>query len=225
MNLGIKLLISILLGYCFGIFKTGYFLGKLYNVDVSSQGSGNTGMTNTMRVMGKKVGLWAFLGDTLKCIIPIIITFFLFGKGTEHETLFLMVTGLGAVLGDMFPFYLNFNGGKGVSSMSGIILSFMFLTFDWKYTVLGLVVFFTTMFVTRYVSVASMTLMTMFLVELIVWGQMNMVYSLSRNKSHDHIWIYLIAFVLVVLVFVRHKANIKRLLNGTENKIGQKKEA
>lgn len=223
MSLAVKLIVSVLLGYCFGVFKTGHFLGKLYNEDLSTKGSGNTGMTNTMRVLGKKVGLIAFLGDTLKAIIPILITFFAFGKGTTHVTLFIMITGLGAILGDMFPFYLNFNGGKGVSSTSGVILSLMFITGDWKFTVLGLAIFFTTMFVTKYVSVASMVLMSMFFLEMVIWGQLGFVYSLKGSK--DNIWVYLITLIIVVLIFVRHKANIKRLLNGTENKIGRKKEA
>lgn len=212
-----------MIGYLFGVFKTGYFLGKLYNVDVRSKGSGNSGMTNTMRVMGKKVGIIAFLGDTLKCIIPIVITYFVFGR-PDHVGLFLYITGLGAVLGDMFPFYLNFNGGKGVSSTAGIVLSLLFVTFDWKFTVLGLVVFFTTMFVTKYVSLASLTLMVSIVIETIVWGQMGLIRCLQKSPQ-DRIVVYIVVVILMVLSFVRHRSNIQRLINGTENKIGQKKEA
>ena len=145
-----KLAVSLILGYVFGMFKTGPVLAKLHGVDLSKTGSGNSGMTNTMRALGKSVGIWAFVGDTLKVIIPAFITYFVFAKQGhsfpqgEHVCLFILVTSFGAILGDMFPFYNGFKGGKGVSSMSGMVLSILFITGDWKFTVLGLAVFFST---------------------------------------------------------------------------------
>ena len=222
-----KLAISLLMGYIFGLFKTGPVLAKLHNVDLSKTGSGNSGMTNTMRALGKGVGIFAFVGDSLKCIIPVFITYFMFAKNGhsysngEHVCLFIVVTSFGAILGDMFPFYNGFNGGKGISSISGMVLSFLFLTFDWKYTALGLAVFFVTMFTTRYVSVASLTLVFSIFVEFVVWGQLNMVKSLKNPE--DKIFVYIILFIIFILAVIRHKENIKRLMNGTENKIRQKK--
>ncbi|MBP5772943.1 MAG: glycerol-3-phosphate 1-O-acyltransferase PlsY [Eubacterium sp.] len=224
-----KLIISFIIGYVFGMFKTGPVLAKVRGIDLSKTGSGNTGMTNTMRALGKKVGIWAFVGDTLKIIIPVFITYFLFAKcghpypQGEHVCLFLMVTSFGGILGDMFPFYNGFKGGKGVSSYSGMVLTLLFLTGDWKFTVLGLAVFFTTMFITRYVSVGSLVLIVSIFIEFVVWGQLNMIYSLEKNPE-DRIYIYIIVFIIMVLVFIRHRENLKRLANGTENKIGQKKE-
>ena len=215
------------MGYVFGMFKTGPVLAKLHGVDLSKTGSGNSGMTNTMRALGKGIGIWAFVGDTLKVIIPAFIAYFAFAKQGqpfpqgEHVCLFIMVTSFGAILGDMFPFYNGFKGGKGVSSMSGMVLSILFITGDWKFTVLGLAVFFSTMFITRYVSVGSMVLAVSIFIEFVVWGQMNMIYSLKNPE--DRIYIYIIVFIIMVLVFIRHSENLKRLANGTENKIGSKK--
>ena len=223
-----KLAVSFIIGYVFGMFKTGPVLAKVRGVDLSKTGSGNSGMTNTMRALGKKIGIWAYVGDTLKVIIPAFITYFAFAKcgqpysQGEHVCLFIMVTSFGGILGDMFPFYNGFKGGKGVSSVSGMVLSLLFITGDWKFTILGLAVFFSTMFVTRYVSVGSMVLAVSIFIEFVVWGQMNMIYSLKNPE--DRIYIYIIVFIIMVLVFVRHSENIMRLKNGTENKIGQKKE-
>lgn len=225
-----KLIVSFVIGYVFGMFKTGPVLAKVRGIDLSKTGSGNTGMTNTMRALGKKVGIWAFVGDTLKIIFPAFITYFLFAKcghpypTGEHVCLFIMVTSFGGILGDMFPFYNGFKGGKGVSSYSGMVLTLLFLTGDWKFTALGLVIFFTTMFITRYVSVGSLVLIVSIFIEFIVWGQMDMIYSLRCPEDcGDRIYIYIIVFIIMVLVFIRHAENIKRLANGTENKIGQKK--
>ncbi len=226
-----QLIISFVIGYLFGMFKTGPVLAKIRGVDLSKTGSGNTGMTNTMRALGRKVGIWAFVGDALKVIIPVFITYFLFAKSGQpyphgvHVLAFIIVTGFGGILGDMFPFYNGFKGGKGVSSTSGMILSILFLTGDWKFTVLGLAVFFTTIIITRYVSVGSLVLIVSIFIEFVVWGQLNMIYSLDKNASiKERLLIYGIIFVIMVLMFIRHRDNLKRLVNGTENKIGQKKE-
>ena len=79
------------------------------------------------------------------------------------------------------------------------------------------------MFITRYVSVGSLVLIVSIFIEFVVWGQLNMIYSLEKNPE-DRIYIYIIVFIIMVLVFIRHRENLKRLANGTENKIGQKKE-
>lgn len=223
-----KLVISFIIGYVFGMFKTGPVLAKARGVDLSQVASGNSGMTNTMRALGKKVGFLAFVGDTLKIIIPAFITYFVFAKcgqpypHGEHVCLFIIVTSFGGILGDMFPLYNGFKGGKGVSSYSGMVLTLLFLTGDWKFTVVGLIVFFTTMFVTRYVSVGSLVLIVSIFIEFVVWGQLDMIYSLKNPE--DRIYIYIIVFLIMVFVFIRHAENLKRLANGTENKIGQKKE-
>ncbi len=81
------------------------------------------------------------------------------------------------------------------------------------------------MFITRYVSVGSLTLVVSIFIEFVVWGQLNMIYSLDKNASvKERLFIYGILFIIMILMFIRHRDNLKRLANGTENKIGQKKE-
>ena len=131
-----------------------------------------------------------------------------------------LYTGLGVVLGHNFPFYMHFKGGKGIAASSGVIFSLVF--FDWKFLALGFCTFFVALAVSKYVSFSSLCLMTGFFIEMIVWGQLNMVHHLNADEKVEA---YILVGIMTVLSFIRHKDNIKRLANGTERKIGQKKEA
>ena len=129
--------------------------------------------------------------------------------------------GIGnAILGHNFPFYMNFKGGKGIAASAGLIFALAF--FDWKFLALGFCTFFIALIITKYVSFSSLCLMTGFLIEFIVWGQLGMVHNL---ESQDKVEAYILVGFLTALSYIRHKENIKRLINGTERKIGQKKEA
>lgn len=95
--------LCLVIGYVFGMFQTAVLYGKMKGVDIRSVGSGNAGTTNTLRVMGTKAGLIVLLGDMLKCILAIVITFFLFSKGNpEYKYLFMIYTAAGCVLGHDF---------------------------------------------------------------------------------------------------------------------------
>lgn len=213
--------ICIVLGYFFGLIEMGYILGKINKIDIRDFGSGNSGTTNTMRVLGKKAGFITFFVDALKAVFCGILVYILFHRtcGNIMFILFLY-SGLGVVLGHNFPFYMKFKGGKGIAASAGILASLA--AFDWKFVVLGFCVFFISLFITKYVSFSSLMLMGSFLIELIVWGQLGMVHNL---KPENRIEAYVIVAIMTVLAFIRHKENIKRLINGTERKIGEKKEA
>ena len=192
----------------------------MHHIDIREHGSGNSGTTNAMRTLGKKFGFITYFGDALKAVFAIILTFCVFGNEYGGHMLIALYTGLGVILGHNFPFYMNFKGGKGIAASSGVIFALAF--FDWKFVVLGFCTFFIALALTKYVSFSSLCLMTGFLIEMIVWGQLGMVHHLNKG---DKIEAYLLVFIMTLLSFVRHKDNIKRLANGTERKIGEKKEA
>ena len=117
-------LISILIGYLFGLFETGYFYGKMYGIDIRKQGSGNSGATNTLRTLGKKAGIITCLGDILKTVLAVIVARAIFKDRYPDGVMLLgLYAGFGAVLGHNFPFYLKFKGGKGVACTGGTVLA------------------------------------------------------------------------------------------------------
>ena len=109
------------MGYCFGLFQTGYIYGEKHGVDIRTQGSGNAGTTNTLRVLGWKAGLITFLGDLFKAIFAVLLIRFIFiGKYPDAVKILELYAGFGAVLGHNFPFYLKFKGGKGIAQFRQI---------------------------------------------------------------------------------------------------------
>ncbi len=203
-------IICLLIGYVFGLFQTGYFYGLTKHIDIRKYGSGNAGTTNTLRTLGWKAGIITFFGDCLKCVAAVMLVRFIF-KENEFVSLFAMYAGMGVVLGHNYPVYMNFKGGKGIAATAGLILAtnpIMFL--------IVAVIFAAIVLTTRYVSLGSLVVMVVFMIEVVVYGQMG-GFALTGAALYE---IYAIALFLAVLGFVRHKANIKRLLSGTENKFG-----
>ena len=94
----------ILIGYAFGLLQTAFILGKIKGIDIRKHGSGNSGTTNTLRVLGTKAGLLVFLGDCVKAILAILLTLYLFKDGSLQTELVKLYTGLGVILGHNFPF-------------------------------------------------------------------------------------------------------------------------
>ena len=214
-------ILCIIIGYVFGLFQTGFIIGKIHNIDIREYGSGNSGTTNAMRTLGKKYGFITYFGDALKAVFAVILTYFVFRDiCSGHMMVIALYTGLGVVLGHNFPFYMHFKGGKGIAASSGVIFSLVF--FDWKFLALGFCTFFVALAVSKYVSFSSLCLMTGFFIEMIVWGQLDMVHHLNADEKVEA---YILVGIMTALSFIRHKDNIKRLANGTERKIGQKKEA
>lgn len=203
-------IICLLIGYVFGLIQTGYFYGLTKHIDIRKYGSGNAGTTNTLRTLGWKAGVITFFGDCMKCVAAVVVVRLIF---KEHALLSLlaMYAGMGVVLGHNYPVYMNFKGGKGIAATAGLILAtnpVMFL--------IVAVVFAAIVLKTRYVSLGSLVVMVVFMIEVVVYGQMG-GFALTGAPLFE---IYAIALFLAVLGFVRHKANIKRLMSGTENKFG-----
>jgi glycerol-3-phosphate acyltransferase PlsY len=199
-----KILICLILGYVFGCFSTGYVVGKANNIDIRNYGSGNAGTTNALRTLGWKAGLVTFLGDAFKAVIPILLVRFLLYPNDNLADLLPLYTGLGVVLGHNFPVWLRFKGGKGIAATGGVMLAF-----DWRLAIVALFIFIIVVAVTRYVSLGSLLISLMFPVWVLIWYPGN-------------IHMLIVSLIFTISAFYKHHANIKRLLNGTENKIGQK---
>lgn len=189
---------TLFLSYLIGSLSFALVVGKLfYKTDIRGYGSGNLGATNTFRVLGKKAGLIVAVADLLKgtfaCLLPQIF----------NSTVNPIICGLLAILGHVFPVFAGFKGGKAVATSTGVLLFLTPLG-----TLTGFVVFKLTLILSKYVSLSSM-----------LAGIAIFIYSLIFE---DKVIIALSLFISV-LVIILHRQNIKRIIKGTENKIGKKK--
>ncbi|MDD5936310.1 MAG: glycerol-3-phosphate 1-O-acyltransferase PlsY [Clostridiales bacterium] len=202
----LRIVICLITGYAFGCFSTGYMVSKIYHVDIRKYGSGNVGTTNALRTLGWKAGAITFIGDFLKAIIPILLFRELIFKDCDYRQLLAIYAGFGVVLGHNYPFWLKFKGGKGIAVTSGVMAAIDPLSIPFF-----AVIFLVAVIITRYVSVGSLCIASMFPTWIAI-----------RYPGEIHMLIIAVLFALSA--FYRHRANIKRLMNGTENKIGQKAE-
>lgn len=206
-------IICLAIGYVCGLLQTGYLVGKMNHVDIRKEGSGNAGSTNALRVMGWKAGAMTFAGDVIKCLAAVLIARYLY-RDTEYVPLLAMYAGMGATLGHNFPFYLKFKGGKGIAVLAGLVLATGFVMVP-----IPLTAFLIAVLLTRYVSLGSLLASSMFFLEVLFYGQLGGFDMAFRYRME----LYVLVFLLMVLAWVRHKENIKRLLAGTENPFRSKK--
>ena len=213
-------IICLIIGYIFGnVFQAGYWFGRFHHIDIRNYGSGNAGTTNVTRTLGKKAGIITYLIDTFKAVFAALLVHFTVGRGSENEMLLFLYSGFGVVLGHNFPFYLKFKGGKGIAATSGVVLSlFLFPKHCWILTILGILTFGGVTIISKYVSLGSLVFVSTFFIEMVIYGTLGWL-PLSGMALYEA---YGIVFVLAALAFVRHRANIKRLLSGTERRIGAK---
>lgn len=192
--------IVLVISYLIGSISGSFILGKLLlKKDVRNYGSGNAGTTNAMRVFGKKIGILTFIIDMLKGILVVLLL-----KKFFPEYLFLGV--LFCVLGHDFPFYMKFKGGKGVATSLGA-----FILISIKLTFIPGIIMLISLLSIKIVSLSSILFLLALLVSYIGFGS----YSLSEN---------IVIVIICLLSIVRHKSNIKRLIEGKELKIGGRNE-
>ena len=205
MNDVMKLLLTLVIGYLLGSISTGVILSCVFgHKDIRSQGSGNSGTTNMLRVMGKKFALLTFAGDLLKGIVAVLI-----GKALLGTQAGEIVGAFGAILGHNFPLYFGFKGGKGIATSFGCLL----IVFPLQ-TLCAFGVFLLLVATTRYVSAGSLG------------AAVTLPFFIMFTTPCDPvIWCSVIAICL--LAIWRHYPNIKRLMNHTESKLsfGKKKSA
>lgn len=169
-------IICLAAGYLFGLLQTGYMYGRMNKIDIRNYGSGNSGTTNALRVLGMKAGAIVFFGDFLKAFIPCVLVRILFKDQPETAFLLVLYTGLGVILGHNYPFYLNFKGGKGIAATAGLIVAL-----DLRLMVVTLVAFVLIVAVTRFVSLGSLVVATIFLAWMIVM-EVRQLRCLSRTS-------------------------------------------
>ncbi len=211
-------IVCVLIGYVFGLFQTGYIYGRMKGIDIREHGSGNAGTTNALRTLGKKAGAITLLGDCFKCVLAVAVVRTFLGNGYADGNMGVllgMYAALGVILGHNFPFYLNFHGGKGIASTAGILLSL-----DPLLTLIALVIFVGAVALTRYVSLGSILVAFELLMGVIVYGVLG-----KWGLAPEHLYeMYGITAFLTCMAVYQHRANIKRLLSGTERKIGERAE-
>lgn len=206
MNL-FNLIFSFFLAYLLGSIPTSFIMGRLIKgIDIRNFGSGNVGATNALRVLGTKIGIITLIIDIGKGILAVHL-----GKlmNPEYSNLMLIGFGLAAILGHIFTIFLNFRGGKGVATSAGVFIALIPVPL-----VFALLIFVLSVWISRYVSLGSiLAALTLFIIELII--------NLKNHFAEFEILIFV--FLITVFIVLRHKANIKRLLAGNENKISFKK--
>jgi len=210
MNENLLLIAGGVLAYLMGSFSSAVWIGKwFYNTDVRTQGSGNAGATNTIRVLGTKAGVIVMILDIVKAWGAVKLATVFAGDGLDESQLinYQIIVGALAVLGHVFPVFTGFKGGKGVASLVGVIIAlyspYIFLL------VLG---WFALVFiVTRYVSLGSITASILFAVlAIFVFREQNT-------------YLIILASLIAVFIPLTHHNNIKRLLKGEENKLSFRK--
>ncbi|MCR5388288.1 MAG: glycerol-3-phosphate 1-O-acyltransferase PlsY [Lachnospiraceae bacterium] len=203
-------IISLVIGYLFGNFLTGYIVSKIKKVDIQNEGSGNVGTTNSYRVMGRKAGIIVLLGDVLKVVIATLIVWFIY-KDTEPELsrLYMYYSAAGCVLGHCFPFFLKFKGGKGIACTAGLIVAVCPLAIP-----VCLIIFVGCVAITKYVSLGSVLVLISLFIQGLIFGYMGKIPVPAENTYE----VYLLLLFVAVIGIVKHRSNIKRLLSGTENK-------
>jgi len=196
-------LFTLLIGYTIGSFPTGYLAGKLIKgIDLRDIGSGSTGATNVLRHIGKGPAIIVFLIDVIKGIAPILIA-----RSLQLNDSFQVATGIASLIGHIWPIWLKWKGGKAVATGLGL-----FLGLSWTVGLSCLGIFLTVLTFSKIVSLASIlaALSLPILMYLSLYG--------GDQISNPYMWVSLLSMSIVIW---RHRSNIKRLINGTEPKIGQ----
>lgn len=204
-----------LAGYVIGSTPFGVIIARAKGVDLAVAGSGNVGATNVGRAVGRGWGYLCFLLDVAKGLAPVLLAWAVLHGSPDFPTALHQVAwlgaGCGAVLGHVFSFWLKFRGGKGVATSLGVVLGI------WPYLALpglaALGIWIAVTLIWRYVSLGSIAAAAAF-VPLFV------AFNCGRVSSLLPMLVFAVA--MVVLIIVRHRGNIRRLLSGTENKIGRK---
>lgn len=226
-----------LFAFLLGSVPFGLLIAKAYGVDIRQHGSGNIGATNVLRVIGKKPGITCLLLDALKGFLPVLLAVsvarypdfkhwlsidFLHSLvgapapvSRETAQLIHVLSGLAAILGHNYSPWIGFRGGKGIATSAGVILA-LYPPFGMCLVAVAWALLF---FTTRYVSVASMGA-AVILPLLTLWG------SWHHGRIQDGTWnksLFALSVAIAVLAVWRHRGNIRRLMDGTENRFERKK--
>jgi glycerol-3-phosphate acyltransferase PlsY len=197
-----------LVGYLVGSISSGYIVGRIYrNVDLRNVGSGSTGATNTFRTLGTGAGLLVAIFDILKGSLAVVFAQLVFPEGSAGRSLAEAIAAVGAVTGHCWPVTLRGRGGRGVATGFGALL--FVATPAWATAV---AFFAIALALTRMVSVSSLASVVGALIGYLVFS--------ATGWLHFNWWTLAFIVVAGVVVFIRHKANIERIVRGVEPRVG-----
>ncbi len=203
-------IIGPLISYFIGSIPFGFLIVKIVKgIDIRKTGSGNPGATNVARVLGKPYGIVVFVLDMLKGFLPVFLCDWLLG-GQGHS-LAVIFCGVGVICGHTFPVFLGFKGGKAAATGCGVFLWLTPLPL-----LISVFIWLMTVYISRYVSLGSMLSSITLVTSLILLG---------KDPFGQGLPLTLFSIFISALLIIRHTSNIKRLLNGTETKIGSKGKA
>lgn len=190
-----KDIIIVLICYLIGNISFSFLLTKLkLKKDIREFGSGNAGTTNVLRVLGKKYAVMVLIGDVLKGVVAVLI-----GKFFGSSQIVTILCGLAVVIGHNWPALMNFRGGKGIATSIGV-----FLMYDPIVALICIAIGIIIIAVSKYVSLGSISGMAIFPLVTLLF---------SRGTEN-----FIFAFIIAVIAIYKHRANIGRLIKGTENK-------
>lgn len=198
-------ILYLMLSYIIGSIPTGYWVVKLQKgIDIRTVGSGNIGATNVNRVMGIKWFIGVLIFDALKGYLPVFISGIIF----RDMPFMPILCGLLAIIGHTFTIFLNFKGGKGVATSLGVFLALAPISI-----ISSFIIFLFVLYLFKFVSLGSVIASALFPAFVFIYGETGYLNL-----------ILFFALINVVIIIYKHKENIRRLINGTENKFEIKKE-
>ena len=200
----INTILGLILAYLLGSIPTGLWIGQIFfKKNLREYGSGNTGTTNTFRILGKTAGTVTFAIDFLKGTLATLLPLLLHINGISP-----MIFGLLAVLGHTFPIFAEFKGGKAVATSAGVVLGFSPLFFSYL-----IIIFIVTLYLGSMISLASIVAAGFAILSLLIFPSLGIILS-----SYDLLFT-LIIILLASIILIRHRDNMERIKNKTENLI------
>lgn len=208
-------IIIAVIAYLIGSINFSIILSKrMAGFDIREKGSGNAGTTNMLRAVGKKAAVITLICDILKGVVSILIAV-LVGKIVKNldNALLVQLAGIFVIIGHTFPVFFKFKGGKGIATALGVLLMI-----NWQIGLICLIFALVLMALTKMVSVGSIAAAILFPI-LVAFIDQNYIVQTSNSN-----WSYLVFSIIVaLLVIFNHRANVQRILNGTENRLSFKK--
>ena len=229
----IFLFICAVISYLIGSLNSSIIMSRFMKKgDIRNSGSGNAGATNMVRTYGKAYGILAFVLDFVKVILAYLIVYAIFSRVDsamflKYEYFFKVITGFFCFIGHIYPCFFGFKGGKGIT-----VCAAMICLLDWRMFILGFILFFAIVFITKYISFSSILFAIVYPVCTFIlfdkeYSFIHHYITPKNTFGADEMTYRLIALAISILfsviVLIKHKDNIKRLLKGEENKIGSKK--
>ena len=200
----INTILGLILAYLLGSIPTGLWIGQIFfRKNLREYGSGNTGTTNTFRILGKTAGTVTFVFDFLKGTLATLLPLLLHINGISP-----MIFGLLAVLGHTFPIFAEFKGGKAVATSAGVVLGFSPLFFSYL-----IIIFIVTLYLGSMISLASIVVAGFAIISVLIFPLLGIILP-----SYDLLFT-LIIILLASIILIRHRDNMERIKNKSENLI------